>query len=151
MTKGSRGTGRKRQRQRRERRETFATTVPKAVKRAIGRSTTTETPLHIRARGVDIDAATREAMQRHAGFKLGKYALAITRITVRLEDIAGPKGAPTVACKFKVALPASREVVVTATDASPREAFDTALAATERAVRRLVDRDRPRVRRVAGA
>lgn len=142
MARDERGTRRKRPRQNRERRDSFATSIPKARKRVIGRSTTRETPLHLRVRGVEVDDALRDYMRVRTGFKLGKYGLNVTRITVRLEDLAGPKGAPAYACRFKVLLPGTREVVVAATDPSARAAFDTAVDATERAVRRLLGRSR---------
>ena len=152
MARNDRGAGKKRPQQRRERRESFATSVPKAHKRHVGRSTTRDTPLHIRARGVEVDEPLREYMRTRTGFKLGRYALNVSRITVRLEDIAGPKGAPAYDCRFKVMLPGTREVVVAATESTARAAFDTAVDATERAVRRLLQRSRgARTRSPAGA
>jgi hypothetical protein len=142
MLKKSRPPRRKRRQQRRERRDPFATSIPKGTKRTIGRSTTRETPLHVRARGVEIDGTATGYIRRHAGFKLGKHALNITRVTVLVEDSAGPNGAPQSVCRMRVILPAKREVVVTATARSWRPAFDTALAATERAIRRLVRQGR---------
>ena len=144
MGRDDRKQTRKASQQRRQRRDTFAAAVPKGQKRVIGRSTTRETPLHIRVRGGDVDDALREYMRRRTGFKLGKHALHVSRITVRIDDVAGPKGAPSYACRFKVMLPGTREVVVSALDSTVRAAFDTAVDATERAVRRVLQRVRAR-------
>jgi ribosome-associated translation inhibitor RaiA len=130
----------KKRRQRRERRHAFPAAVPKAVKRAIGRTTTQETPLHVQGRGAQLDDALRDYVRSRTGFKLGKYGLHLTRITVRIENVAGPKGAPTYTCRFKVLLPNLQEVVISATDAGARAAFDKAADATERGVRRLLER-----------
>ena len=147
MTRNDRKTARKRSQQTRERRESFAKSVPKARKRVIGRSTTQETPLQIRTRGTDVDDTLRDYMRRRAGFKLGKFALNIVQLTVRIEDVAGPNGAPMYDCCFVVLLLRRRKVVVAAGDATVRAAFDAAVEATERAVRRRLQRGRERPER----
>lgn len=143
MTPNNQNTGRKRSQQTRERRESFARSVPKATKRVIGRSTTRETPLRIRTPGSNVDDALRDYMRSRAGFKLGKFALSIVRLSVRVEDVAGPSGAPIYDCRFVVVLP-GRQIVVAARDSTVRAAFDAAVAATERAVRRCLQRGRAR-------
>jgi ribosome-associated translation inhibitor RaiA len=145
---GSRG---KKPRQRQERRATFPVAVPKPHKRSIGRSTTAETPLHVRARGLQIDDELREYIRARTSFKLGKYGLSINRITVRLENVAGPKGAPAYSCKFKVLLLMRGDVVLAVIDESARAAFDAAVDAAERAVRKMVSRSRKPRRRPQAA
>jgi ribosome-associated translation inhibitor RaiA len=142
MARSDRSAGAKKTRQRRERREPFAAGIPKGQKTAIGRSTTRETPLQVRVRGVELDDTMRDYMRARVGFKLGKFALHLTRVTVRLENVAGPKGAPAYACKIKVLLPNASDVVVAATDVTARAAFDLAVDATERSVRRTLGRGR---------
>ena len=139
-TPAKRAPANKTSRQQRERRAAFPPNVPRAQKRTVGRSTTRETPLHVRARGVDLDDATREYVRGRTGFKLGKYALHLTRISVRIEDAGGSRGAPAYSCRVKVVLPGTSEVVVAATESSARAAFDVAADAAERAVRRLLGR-----------
>lgn len=131
----------KKLRQRRERRAAFARDIPKAVKRAIGPSTTRETPLHVRGRGVELDESLREYIRGRVAFKLGKYGLRLTRITVRIERLSGP-GTSAVSCRFKVVLPNTQTVVVEATHPTTVSAFDMAADATERGVRRLLQRTR---------
>src|SRR5690606_28177277 len=64
-----------------------------------GRTAAPETPLAVRAKDVEVDAELREYVAKRAGFKLGKFANAIERITVRFEDLNGPKkGSPADRC-----------------------------------------------------
>ena len=142
MTRNDRDTPRKRSQQTRERRESFSGSVPKAGKRTLGRSTTLETPLQIRVPVSDVNDTLRDYMRSRAGFKLGKFALSIVRLTVRVEE-AGPSGAPMYDCRFVAMLP-GRQVVVNAREATVRAAFDSAVDATERAVRRRLQRGRAR-------
>lgn len=132
----------KRLRQRRERRGEFAATVPKPLKAAVGRSTTIDTPLHVRDLAGTLDDATRAYVRQRAGFKLGKFGLHLTRVSVRFERGTGPATAPMYACRLKAVLPRTSEVVVSASARTARAAFDTAIDAAERAVRRLLDRSR---------
>jgi ribosome-associated translation inhibitor RaiA len=85
-------------------------------------------------------------VRKRAGFKLGKFALDITRTTVWFANVSGPKGAPTCSCKFEVVTTGSGRVVVEARAASTREAFDVAADSAEQAVRRLMEK-RHRARR----
>jgi ribosome-associated translation inhibitor RaiA len=147
MTPNDQPIARKRSQQTRERRASFAHSVPKATKRVIGRSTTRETLLQIRTRRTTVDDTLRDYMRRRAGFKLGKFALRIVQLTVWVKGVAGPNGAPAYDCCFVVLLPGRREVVVAAADATVRAAFDSAVDATERAVRRRVQRGRAPSRR----
>lgn len=136
----SRGAERRIDRQRRERRETFADHLPRSTKRARGTTTTSETPLQVRAIAMELTAADRDYVRERASFKLAKFGLAITRASVRLEDVSGPKGASVVECRIKVLLRNAPEVVVTAQGTAVRDAFDRAVASTERTVRRTLQR-----------
>jgi hypothetical protein len=140
MVPKSRSRSGKTLRQRRERRDAFASAIPKTAKRAIGRSTTRETPLHVRSRKTPLNGAALDYVRGRVAFKLGKYGLRLTRITVRFDNVSGPKGAPEYVCTFKIVLPNAQQVVVAAAHVSTRAAFDLAVAATERAVRRLLER-----------
>lgn len=116
------------------------------MKGARGRTDAEQTPLTLRARRTDGDDLRSYARKR-AGFKLGKFASRIERVTVRLDDESGPKGAPLSVCSVKVVISRLESVVVTAADADVRAALDTALDGAERAVRRTVERAKSRARR----
>mgnify|MGYP005836378189 CR=1 FL=1 len=135
------GAGERRMdRQRRERRESFAAQVPRAAKRALGATTTSQTPLHLRTLGVGLTPADRDYVRERASFKLGKFGLAITRVSVRVEDVSGPKGASVLECRIKVVLRAGPDVMVSAQAAAARDAFDRAVRSTERTVRRTIEK-----------
>ena len=132
--------GGQRARQSDERRAAFAEAPPKAVKRVTGRSTTTETPFYLRAPGLDLEDGLRDYARKRVGFKLGKFGLAITRASVRFEDISGPKGAKVYECRLKVVLRYAGDVMVGHRGPTQRAAFDTAADAAERSVRRALDK-----------
>ncbi|ODT02345.1 MAG: hypothetical protein ABS52_14095 [Gemmatimonadetes bacterium SCN 70-22] len=135
-----RGTDSKAERQRRERRASFAEHTPKAVKRALGVTTTTDTPLHVRALGFELESFDREYARERARFKLAKFGMWITRASIRFDDVSGPTGAPTFECRIKVVLRNAPDVVVTWQARTPRAAFDGAIASGERAVRRALEK-----------
>lgn len=140
MVAKRRATERKSKQQRRERREPFAEHTPKGVKRSLGVTTTSETPLHVRAQGFELSSADREYARDRARFKLGKFGMAMTRASVRFDDVSGPTGAPSIECRIKVMLRNSSDVVVTWQGRTPRTAVDGAIASTERAVRRTLEK-----------
>lgn len=120
-----------------------------APRNARGRTDAPATPVALRARGVEIDDEIRAFVHSRCGFKLGKFAESIERISVRFEDISGPKGAPTRRCAVKVVLSRHESIVVEVVDADHRAAFGNALDSAERAVRRSLDRVRTKARRKA--
>ena len=99
-------------------------------------------PVHIRAAQGDLRPVERDYVRRKLGIKLGKYARSIERISVRLEDVNGPRGGVDQSCRIKVVLHALPSVVFESRDAALNAAVDAALAGVERAVRRTVQRKR---------
>lgn len=108
---------------------------------AAGRTTTRQTPLAIRTKGVTLDDAERDYLRQRLGFKLGKFATKIRRILVRLADESGPTGAPQVACRIDVYLDPTRDIFVEQRHEAVRGAIDLAVDRTERAVRRQLEKD----------
>lgn len=129
------------------RRAPMGTAANQLPRNARGRTDTAATPVALRSRGVDIDDAFRAYVHARCGFKLGKYAETIERISVRFEDVSGPKGAPSRRCAVKVVITRHESVVVEVVDADSRAAFDRAIDSTERAVRRALERVKTRARR----
>ncbi len=99
-------------------------------------------PLHVRAAKGDLRPVEREYIRRKLLIKLGKYARSIERISVRLEDVNGPRGGVDQSCRIKVVLRALPSVVFESRDAALKAAVDAALAGVERVVRRTVQRRR---------
>jgi ribosome-associated translation inhibitor RaiA len=127
--------------------EHVTTTTPKD-----GRRQTPE-PLAIRTQGIDVSRETRAHVKKRLAFKLGKLARAIERISVRLEDVNGPRGGVDKQCRIKVVLRGMQSVVVQHADHDVLAAIDGAASRAERAAKRSVKkradaraRARPRAR-----
>ncbi len=99
-------------------------------------------PVHIRAPQVDLGTTERDYIRRKLGRKLGKYVQATERVSVRIEDVNGPRGGVDQSCRIKVVLRNLPSVVFESRDASLNAAVDAALSGTERAVRRTLERRR---------
>lgn len=135
------GTGGPRQ-QLDPRRAPFAARVPRAVKRRTGRTKAPDVPAHVRVFGVDLEKAERDFIRRKLGMKLGKFAESIERVSVRVEDVNGPRGGVDQSVRVKVVLSGLPSVVFEARDAAREAAVNGALAGVERAVRRALGRRR---------
>ncbi len=122
---------------------TAANAEPRASR---GRTDAPTTPVALRASGVEVDDALRAYIHVRCGFKLGKFAERIERVSVRLEDVNGPKGGASRRCAVKVVLTRHESVVVEVVDVDHRAAFDHAIDSAERAVRRSLDRVRTKAR-----
>lgn len=116
--------------------------VARSVKRTAGRTAAALTPAHVRSAGSVLDAADKDYVRRKLGRRLGKFAPAIERTSVRVEDVNGPRGGIDKRCMIKVVLSGLPSVVVEERHHSLQAAMDRALARTERAVRRTVQRRR---------
>lgn len=135
----------------RTKREPLAAEVSKASKPTLGRTVAPLVPAHIRAFGVEVDDDTRHYIRRKLGMKLGKFAMAIERVSVRLRDVNGPRGGVDRQCQVKVVVSGLPSVVVEAQDAVLEAAIDEAIAAAARGVRRSLQRRRMKpIKRVRG-
>jgi ribosome-associated translation inhibitor RaiA len=134
-------------RQRTQRRAPLGTATTARPRAARGRTPAAETPLTIIAPEMGPAPAFREYVRQRAGFHLGKLALSIDRVTVRLHRISGPKGAPAFRCRVKLVLPRLETIVVEEVKRAPEDAYDRAIDGAERALRRALTRRRRRARR----
>ncbi|HEY0970269.1 MAG TPA: CBS domain-containing protein [Gemmatimonadales bacterium] len=125
-----------------EEREPLAKRVPRPDKRVAGRTGASETPANIRVTGVSLDQDERAYIRQRLGDRLGKYAESIERVTVRVEDVNGPRGGVDQACRIKVVLSGLPSVVFEHKAATLKPAVTGALTGVERAVRRAVERRR---------
>jgi len=122
------------------------TTIPKARKRVAGRTGVDSTPAAFRTAGMDLSPALRDHTQKALGMKLGKFAADIERVTVRVEDVNGPKGGVDKVCKAKALLAALPTVIVEQRDPDVYAAVDGALDRLERAVRKSLERRKQKPR-----
>lgn len=113
-----------------------------------GRTTSTETPVHLRvaASSVSVD---REWLQQRLGFKLGKFATRIDRVDVILSDESGSKGKPTVRATLQLVIPHKDPIAVTARAETAQSAISAALRSSERTMRRSIERRATTKRRAA--
>jgi ribosome-associated translation inhibitor RaiA len=122
------------------RRAPLAGRIPRPAKLRRNRYASSDIPANIRVAGASIDAEDRAYVRRKLGTKVGKFARAVERVSVRIRDVNGPRGGVDKACTIKVTLTGLPSVVVEQRDASLRKAIDAALQRTERAVRRAMQR-----------
>jgi CBS domain-containing protein len=128
----------------------FAVAVPKALKLESA-AEPSQVPAHIRAADGDLSAIDRESIRRKLGRRLGKFAGSIERVSVRTEDVNGPRGGVDRVCRIKVVLSGLPSVVFESRDSSLAAAVDGASAGVERAVRRALRRRRMKPLRRAAA
>jgi ribosome-associated translation inhibitor RaiA len=108
-------------------------------------------PANIRVDGVALSENGRALIRKKLGAKLGKFAPSIERVTVRVEDVNGPKGGVDQECRIKVVLSGLPSAVARAQAATLPLALNRALASSERAVRRAVQRRRTKPLKSAAA
>ena len=123
-------------------RSSLPTTLPRPVKLTRDRTHTVPPPAHLRVIGAEVDDYDRDDIARKLGMKLGKFASAIERITVRLSDANGPKGGRDQNCQIKVVVSGLPSIVVEERDSALQNAVDRAMKAMAIAVRRSVQRRR---------
>lgn len=103
-------------------------------------------PVHIRATQ-NLNTIERDYVRNRLGEKLRKHARAIERVSVRMEDMNGPRGGVDQACRIKVVLAGLPSVVFETRNATLSDAIDAAILGVERAVRRATERRREKPRR----
>ncbi|HVJ92362.1 MAG TPA: HPF/RaiA family ribosome-associated protein [Labilithrix sp.] len=126
--------------QRKDKRAPFGTTLPRSVKKAAGRTDVERTTLAIRTAGVDLTEEIERYVHARMGAKLGAVADRIERLTVRFDDVNGPRGGVDKRCRVKVVLAGLDSVVYESLGIDARQAMDRAANGTERAVRKALER-----------
>lgn len=109
-----------------------------------GATDSARTPASIRSRGVAMapDAGWVRAV---LGRKLGKYAVRLTEVTLRMRRDRRAMGQPAVHATLSVTATRLGPVVVTARSTTPRAAVGAVVRGCERALRRRIERERARV------
>jgi putative sigma-54 modulation protein len=102
----------------------------------------TQIPAYIRAEDDDLRPDDCAYIRRKLGRRLGKFARSIERVSVRTEDVNGPRGGVDRVCRIKIVLKGLPSVLFERRESSLHVAVDGALAGAERAVRRALQRRR---------
>jgi CBS domain-containing protein len=124
------------------RRAPFPAQLPRALKPITGRAKPPLVPVNVRVTGVNLSDENRTEIRRKLGARLGKFGSSIERVSVRVEDVNGPRGGVDKTCRIKVVLSGLPSVVFEHQEAVLDGAINGALAGTERAVRKALDRSR---------
>lgn len=101
--------------------------------------------LDIRSRGFDLTGPLRIHTERKLAFAVSRFAPHIGTITVRLEDLNGPKGGEDKRCRMDARLEGQQAVVAEAVDADLYTAIATAAERLGRAVARSLSRSLDRL------
>ena len=110
-----------------------------------GRADIARVPVSIRIAGArNLDPDTRTYIRRRLAAQLGKHVMSISRVTVRVEDLNGPRGGVDQLCRIKIVLKGLPTVVYASQAASLQQAIQGAVGGAERAVRRSTRRRRTR-------
>lgn len=102
---------------------------------------------YIRSVGVPLDEADRAYIRRKLGRKLGKFVDAVERVSVRIEDVNGPRGGRDKRCRIKITLRGMPSVAVEEQHAALQAAMDGALERAGQTVKRQLQRRRMNTRR----
>jgi hypothetical protein len=121
-------------------RASFQDEIPKPLKRMGGRGDVAATPLHVRTFNATSQAGLGDYVRQKLGRKLGKFAQAIERVSVRFDDVNGLRGGVDTVSRIKVVLSELPSVVVESQGVDAMHAFDQASHRTEQTVRRNLGR-----------
>lgn len=105
--------------------------------------------LDVRARGFDLTQGMYRHAVEHIAAKVAKHARAISDLTIRLQDVNGPKGGLDKRCRVEVHIAGFGPVIVDETDQDTYAAMDVAGERLRKVVSQVLDERRSR-RRQAG-
>ena len=99
----------------------------------------------IRGRGVTLDETVRRHAERRLRFALGRFGASVRAVTMRLDDVNGPRGGVDTRVRLVVGLAPRGEVILEDEDATLVPLLDRSADRIGRAVERRLDRlrDRP--------
>lgn len=99
-------------------------------------------PAYIRLAGVRVEPEARAYIRRKLRTRLAKAAASVERVSVRIEDLNGPRGGIDQVCRIKVVMKGLPSIVFEGRGATVEAAVDRALDGVARATRRRVQRRR---------
>jgi hypothetical protein len=117
----------------------FAPVISRPDKRIAGRTGVRKTALSIRG-NVGTDAAARRRIREKLGRALAPMATRIERVSVRFDDVNGPRGGVDTRCRARVILSGLDSVVVEQRGRTPEHAVRLATPRLRRALQDKVKR-----------
>lgn len=118
----------------------FPRSRPHGEKRHAGITDVRATPLVIRTHGMRISDGLEALIRRSLASKLERFADRIQRLTIRFEDINGPKGGIGVLCRAKTVLHGLPTIVTEERAQTDVLAFNPVADAMVRAIRKNLER-----------
>jgi hypothetical protein len=105
------------------------------------------TPLSVRPGSVEVAPELLSRIHKSLGRRIERYAQNVTRVTVRFNDINGPRGGIDTVCRVKLSVKGAGHIVVEAHGADADEAFRVASVQAKTALGRVLERKGPANRR----
>ena len=99
--------------------------------------------IEVRGRQLEDTSDLQRHAERRLRFALGRFTGAVDRVTVRVEDVNGPRGGVDKRCRLVVALAPRGELIIEDEDADVRRLLDRSADRAGRAVERQLGRRRP--------
>jgi ribosomal subunit interface protein len=96
--------------------------------------------IELRALGMTVTDGMRSHVERRLGFALDRFGEHVTRVTVRVADVNGPRGGPDKVCRVEAALHGGVRVVIDERDLDAYVAIDRAAHRLNRSVARRLTR-----------
>jgi hypothetical protein len=118
---------------------TLTSGTSKVGKAARGRTSAAETPLVIRG-DLRLDGPAQTRARAKLGRALASMAPRIERLTVRFEDVNGPRGGADTRCRIKAVVAGAPSVVIEHAGHDAEESLARATPRLRRALRDLFDR-----------
>ena len=107
-------------------------------KRTIRSSLGGEPPVNLRLHSLHPDPALEAYVRSRVDTKLGKYVRNLSRVSVRFDDVNGPKSGRDARCRVKIVLAGLPSILIEDVGTGPRKAFDLAIDRADRAALRAL-------------
>lgn len=98
--------------------------------------------IQIRGKDVELDQAVQDYIESRVLYSLDRFTPRITRVSVQILDLNGPRGGQDKGCRIEVQLRPSGRVFVRDTDAHVHAAVDRAVDRLARVVGRTIEKTR---------
>ena len=96
--------------------------------------------ISVRSRGFELTEGLRAHAERRLGFALARFGTRLASVTLRMDDVNGPRGGADKRCQVVVGLARKGEVRIVELDGDLYVAISRAVDRVERAVAREMDR-----------
>jgi len=102
--------------------------------------------LDVRTRGFNLTDGIHQHVVDHVAAKVAKHARVISSLTVRLQDVNGPKGGPDKCCRIELLISGVGPIIIEETHQDTYAAIDAAGVRLVAAVHRELEQRRSRQR-----